>query len=153
MEISENVVSMAGKLLTAEEILAADDLTHIDVPVPEWTPGYIEGADVEIGHADHVAVRNVRLRVMTADEAIIFATSTQSGDAGKRNELVVTLIAACAIDENGDQLFSQEQVDGLKKKSFVVYQRLQDAVLLLNGFADEDDAADTEKKDSENPAG
>ena len=144
MEI-ENVVSMTGKLLTAEEILAADDLTHTDVPVPEWTPGYIEGGELE--------ARSVRLRVMTADEAIVFATSTQSGDAGERNELVVTLIAACAIDENGERLFSQEQVGALKKKSFVVYQRLQEAVLLLNGFADEDDAADTEKKGSENPAG
>jgi hypothetical protein len=137
-----DVISMDAKqgLLSAEEILAADDLRHTDVPVPEWTPGYIEGGDVE--------PRAVRLRVLQADEAIDFATSLQGADAGVKNELVISLIAVCAIDENGDRLFAEDQVAGLRKKSFSVYQRLQNAVLILNGFADEEKAIEAEKKDS-----
>ena len=49
-------------LLSAEEILGASDLSHVDVEVPEWTPGWAEDNDVE--------PRKIRLQELSAGEAI-----------------------------------------------------------------------------------
>lgn len=132
-------------LLTAEEIIAADDIEYRDVPVPEWTPGYVKGGDVE--------PRCVRLRTMTAAEAIEFATEFSSLDQAGRNAVIIVMIAKCAVDAEGNPLFSEEQVGSLRSKSFPVYNRLQKEVLDLNGFGDEETATEAEKKDSEKAAG
>lgn len=129
------VAVVATGLLTVDEILAIDDITHIDVPIPEWTPGYVDGG----------IARAIRIRCMTADEAMVFAES--QADEVLRRDTMVRLIQQCAVNEDGTSVFGAGHVDALRQKSFVVFNRLQKAILKLNGFTDDEDPVEAEKKD------
>lgn len=113
-------------LLTAEEILGADDMSHVDVPVPEWTPNYVDGDEP----------RKLRIQVMSAAGAIRFAEA--QGDQEKARDAMVRMVVECAVDDNGVRIFTEEQIVQLREKSFAVFQRLQEAALVLNGFATND---------------
>lgn len=128
------VVVAATGLLSADEILAADDLDYEDVPIPEWTPGYRPGdasSDEPL-----VAVRCVRLRVMTGEEAIQFTEDQENAETAR--DTMIRLVATCAVDERNEPLFTRDQVVALSAKSFPVFKRLQRATLLLNGLATEE---------------
>jgi hypothetical protein len=133
-------VAPATGLLSAAEILAADDLDFEDVPIPEWTPGYVAGAPDE----ENPEPRSVRLRVMTGDEAIQF--TEEQDDPALARDTMIRLVATCAVDENGEQLFSPGEVARLKSKSFPIFKRLQRVAMLLNGLAEESDPEE-EKND------
>lgn len=124
-------------LLSAEDILGSADLAYVDVPVPEWTPGWSPRPG-----ADFVA-RKIRLRVMDGDEALAFADA-QADETLSRTTLI-RLVCTSAIGADGQRLFSEDDMTALMKKSFVVYKRLQDTALILNGFAEEDEALEKEK--------
>lgn len=100
---------MGSKILSAAEILAADDLQTVDVEVPEW--GGV-----------------VRLRSLTGEEIskIIDATSQRGADRA------LQIVALCAIDEKGATLFTSEQLADLQKKNLKVLLRLQTAAMRLN---------------------
>lgn len=126
------VISDPTGLLTAAEILAGTDVTRlesIEVEVGEWTPGWTPDNDVE--------ARKVRLRVMTGDEAMVFAADQIK--PGKKNAMM-RLICTCAVNEDSRAIFTQAQLKEIGGLSFGVLQRLQNAALILNGFAEEDDA-------------
>lgn len=137
-------VASASGLLSADEILAGTDpsrLEYIDVPVPEWTPGY---GDPKAGD---IKPKKVRLRVMTGDEAMEFADHQQAlsvplqpGQPKPKRDSMIRLVCQCAVDNDGNPLFTEAQLTQLGGLSFAVLQRLQDAALVLNGFAKEDDA-------------
>src|ERR1044071_3879213 len=111
---------MAEKNLTAAEILASDDLETADMEIPEWKG-------------------TVRFRVMTADEAIKFQDTLNT--PSKKNAWV-KILASCAVDANGERLFTDKEMDALKQKSTAVFLRMQRFLLKLNGFtADAEDAA------------
>lgn len=130
-----------GALLTADQVLANADpkrLEYVDVAVPEWTPA---GADEPL---------KIRLRVMTADEAIEFAqhqaalnAPRQPGQAPPKQDAIQRLVCKCAVDEDGNPIFNEQQLEQLGGLSFAVLQRLQDKALVLNGFAEEDDAQES----------
>lgn len=130
-------------ILSAAEILAHTDastLEYVDVPVPEWTP------------ADCEEPMKVRLRVMTGEEAIEFAehqaalnAPMQPGQARPKRDAIMRLVCQCAVDEEGQPLFTRAQLEELGKLSFAVLQRLQDKALVLNGFAEEDVAQEAAK--------
>jgi hypothetical protein len=100
---------VGSKILSAAEILAADDLQTVDVEVPEW--GGV-----------------VRLRSLTGEEIskIIDATSQRGADRA------LQIVALCAIDEKGATLFTSEQLADLQKKNLKVLLRLQTAAMRLN---------------------
>ncbi len=117
-------------LLTAEDILGSEDLDYVDVEVLEWTPGYKPGGRV-------VKARKIRLQVMSANQAMGFAAEQK--DDAKRRAAMIRLVRDCAVNENGERLFTTDQLDALLKKNFRVFQLLQDHAMVLNGFATEDD--------------
>lgn len=104
-----------SRILSFDDILAADDLDVRIVPIPEWKG-------------------SVRLRVLSAAEAIEFQKKMKQAD--KKQEAWIEIFALCAIDESGRRLFSAErQIVLLKKKSTAVFMRLQRVLLEMNAFA------------------
>ena len=73
-------------LLTAPEILAADDRQVIDVKVPEWGG-------------------TVRLMELSGGEAIDFTESLQGDKNSKaRNMAIINIVKLCVVDEKGAPL-------------------------------------------------
>lgn len=112
-------------ILNRDAILAASDLTTVDVDVPEW--GGI-----------------VRLRVMTGAERDSFSSSLIGPDGQPDPEgYRVKLIARCAIGEDGARLFTDGEVALLQGKSAAALDRLFDAAEKLNAVGNADvDAAE-----------
>lgn len=105
--------------LTADQILAADDLGLLKVNVKEW------GGEVFI-------------RVMTVGELDAY----QKEWVGKRETGVdnfrTKFLARCLCDESGARLFSDEQIEQLAGKSAKVVGRLFDKAAAHNAITDKD---------------
>lgn len=105
--------------LTADQILAADDLGLLKVHVKEW------GGDVFI-------------RVMTVGELDAY----QKEWVGKRETGVdnfrAKFLARCLCDEQGQRLFSDEQIEKLASKSAKVVSKLFDKAAAHNAITDKD---------------
>jgi hypothetical protein len=108
--------SKAKQFLTREEVFAVEDTQHIDVEIPEWGGKYI------------------RLRSLTAAEAITFAEETAASGENLRKS-AVRIVVLTAIDQNGGALFLREDLEAVKGKNFKAMLRLQEAALKLNGIA------------------
>ena len=110
-------------LLSADQILAADDRKYEVVSVPEW------GGDV-------------RLRSLSGTELDEFENSMERIVGNKvlrdvRNARA-KLIAMSAVDESGQPLFTKAHVIKLGSKSSAALQRLFDAVQRLSGITEKD---------------
>jgi hypothetical protein len=105
--------------LTAEQILAADDLGLLKVNVKEW------GGEVYI-------------RVMTVGELDAY----QREWVGKRETGVenfrTKFLAKCLCDQAGQRLFTDEQIDKLAEKSAKVVSRLFDKAAAHNAITEKD---------------
>ena len=105
--------------LTAEQILAADDLGLVKVNVKEW------GGDVFI-------------RVMTVGELDGYqqewAANKQTGVDNFRSKF----LARCLCDEQGNRLFSDEQIAKLAGKSAKVVSKLFDKAMKHNAMSESD---------------
>lgn len=105
--------------LTAEQILAADDLGLLKVNVKEW------GGEVFI-------------RVMTVGELDAY----QREWVGKRETGVenfrTKFLAKCLCDQAGQRLFTDEQIDKLAEKSAKVIGRLFDKAAAHNAITEQD---------------
>lgn len=109
---------MSEKILTKADILAADDLKKERLSVPEW------GGDVYI-------------RVMSGLERDAYeewAIKSQSSLKGIRGRIA----ALCLVDENGNRLFTDADVDDLSKKSAAALERIVGAVMKLNAVSQKD---------------
>lgn len=104
---------MSKKILSAAEILAASDITPIEVEVPEWGG-------------------TVRLRPLSAAEALAFTNSMT-----KTTNDSVRLLALSAVDEAGKTIFTDKDIERLSQKALKPIMRLQDAALELNGLKKE----------------
>ena len=102
--------------LTAEMILAADDITYEDVEVPEWGGG------------------KVRLRLLNATASVHFQGQLETN----RKEASLELLRASVVDPvTGLRLFQNaDAFKALHKKSMKVIRRLSDKCLELNGLLD-----------------
>lgn len=103
-------------LLTRDAILTAQDLTHEDVPVPEWGG-------------------TVRVRTLTGAERDTLGASMVDADgnpdlAGYR----VRLVAASVVDEAGARLFGAADAAALGAKSAIALDRVAAAVERINGM-------------------
>ena len=105
--------------LTADQILAADDLGLLKVNVKEW------GGEVYI-------------RVMTVGELDAY----QREWVGKRDTGVenfrTKFLARCLCDQAGQRLFSDEQIESLAAKSAKVVGRLFDKAAAHNAITEKD---------------
>jgi hypothetical protein len=105
--------------LTAEQIIAANDLGMVKVTVKEW------GGDVY-------------LRVMTVGER----DSWEREWIGKRETGIENFrakyLARCLCDEAGNRLFTDDQIDLLAKKSARTISPLFDKALEVNSMSDKD---------------
>ena len=110
-------------LLTKSAILAANDLKTQDVDVPEW------------GGA-------VRVRAFSGRERDAFEASLVRGD-GKDRKVDLTnmrarLVALSVVDEAGQRLFTDEEVDLLGAKSGAALDRVFAVAQELNGLSGAD---------------
>lgn len=103
-------------LLTKAAILAAEDLKHEDVPVQEWGG-------------------TVRVRTMTGTQREAFGASLMVDGKSDMGTFRVKLVVACVVGEDGEQLFTPEDVEALSLKSGAALERVFSAASKLNGMA------------------
>ena len=111
----EEVVQEEKKMLSAQEILDAEDIVETVVYVPEWKG-------------------SVRLRSMTAAEAEAFVREVE---VAKDKHGAARVLAWSAVDDEGNKLFTAEDIEKLRAKSFGAIVRLQKEALRINGMEDE----------------
>ena len=104
-------------MLSRDDILKANDLKTVDIEVPEW-----DGT--------------VRLRVVTSKERHRFQSDIAKAKDGIPPDFMEKFLVACAVDEKGNQLFSDEDVQTLRNKSAVVLTKLFNEAAALNGMTD-----------------
>lgn len=102
-------------LLNKAAIIAASDLAHEDVPVKEWGG-------------------TVRVRTMTGIERDEFRTAIASEDGIPVGKFSAALLAATLIDENGDRLFSVDDLAALQAKSASSLDGPAAVAMRLNGL-------------------
>lgn len=110
-------------LLSRTAILEADDRKYETVACPEWSG-------------------DVRLRSITGTQRDAYEQSLmQSSGSDRRMNLRnarVKLIVLCAVDEDGRQLFSTDDLAQLGRKNAAPIDRLFDACRKLSGMSEQD---------------
>lgn len=117
-----------GKLLTANEIIAAKDLAEERVDVPEW--------------GGEVILRSLSAFDRESVEAETTTTETTFDSDGRMRFLPhidqvkarAKFLARAIVDENGNRIFDDSQMEGLAKKSNVVIARLYLRAQELSGM-------------------
>lgn len=105
--------------LKRDEILAAKDLPYEDVDVPEW------GGVVRMQGLTVAGKRELE-RIAIEDGKNAFL------------DLKTEIVALCAVDENGKQLFVVDDIQALNEKSAVVVERLFRSAMKLNALVKKD---------------
>ncbi|KPL27960.1 MAG: hypothetical protein AMJ72_05845 [Acidithiobacillales bacterium SM1_46] len=102
-------------ILSKEQILQADDLRREQVVVPDW-----DGS--------------VFVQTMTGIDRDAFELSlTKDGKASIEN-MRAKLCARTIVDENGNRLFTEDDVEALGKKSGTALDRIFEVAQRLNGI-------------------
>lgn len=112
-----------SKFLCRDDILTANDLPTADVYVDEWGG-------------------TVRLRTLKASERDAFESSLVEKNGLPNTGMAnfrARLIALCAIDENGDQLFTQADVLRLSHKGAPAIAKLYDVAVKMAGMSKADE--------------
>jgi len=103
-------------MLSAEQILAKNDLKTKKLKIDEW------GGEVIITEFN-AAERQKHTE--------IFGKEGLSSD-----EVIARVVALGLVAEDGSRLFTEEQVEGLRKKSAVVLERIVKEILTINGLGE-----------------
>ncbi|MEU7617185.1 hypothetical protein AB0B27_13975 [Micromonospora rifamycinica] len=110
-------------LLTRDQILSAEDILTEDVEVPEWGG-------------------TVRVKGMSGAERDHFEAGSLKGKGKNRDvnlaNLRARLVAASCVDEHGQRLFRQIDIEALGRKSAAALGRVYDVAQRLAGLTDED---------------
>jgi len=101
-------------LLSKSAILAASDLKHEDVQVPQWGG-------------------TVRVRTMTGIERDEFRTAIASEGGIPVGQFSAALLAATIVDESGARLFTAEDMAALQAKSAASLDAPAAVAMRLNG--------------------
>lgn len=119
-------------LLSADQIINADDRAHEDVAVPEW------GGEVRV----------IGLSGTDRDAYEAAMVDAKGKPATQRlQNFRSKLVAKCLVDETGARLFTDDKVKALGAKNGAVIDRLFDTARRLSGMSQ--DAVDEGKDDSE----
>jgi hypothetical protein len=105
-------------ILSREQILAAQDLRREKVAVPEW------GGDVFVKALTGLERDGFDMSLIGADR--------KADLLGARAKLAVR----CIVDENGERLFSDDDVPHLAAKSATALERIGRVAQRLNGMGD-----------------
>jgi len=112
-----------AKRLTREEILNAQDMRTETVHVPEW------GGEIIV-------------RTLRGDEYEHYEESLLSGRGRSRHviygEIRAKLLVACIVNENGNRVFTEKDIDALKSKSAAALDRVWTVAQRLSGLSAED---------------
>lgn len=112
-----------ANLLSKDLILGLDDSQYEDVYIPEWN-----------GH--------VRVRGLNGTERDAFEASVVIGKGGNKDVNILNirakLVVKACIDENGQRLFSDQDVQALGQKSAVALNRLFAVAQRLSGLTEAD---------------
>lgn len=106
------------KVLSRDEILAAVDaraLETAEVDVPEWGG-------------------TVLVRLMNANDV----ERTGLADGERDASMFPKVIAACVVDEEGNPMFSPDDVAALARVDMMVAARVFAEIMRVNGLADEE---------------
>jgi hypothetical protein len=118
-KMSEENVSLEvedeDELLTAEDLLATSPFRFVDVDL-----------------RDYGFKGSIRIREFSADEALNFFKK----HGGSDQETMIHLVAKCAVDRKGTNLFTPDQVKRLREKSFAIFVKIQNEAMVLNGMKD-----------------
>ncbi len=106
-------------LLTADQILQADDSPTEIVSVPEW------GGEVKV-------------RTLNGRERDVFEASVNDGKQTNFANIRARLVSLSVCDEKGDRIFSDAQVDILGKRSAKALDRVFAVAQRLSGLTKED---------------
>lgn len=109
-------------LLTHDQILGADDRRHEDTPVPEWGG-------------------TVRVRGLTGKERDAFEASLVDKKTGQTSKLAnarARMLVMTLVDDDGNRLFSMEDVSALGAKSAAALERVFAVARRLSGMSDDD---------------
>lgn len=116
-------MSETRKFLSREDILAIDDLPYEDVEVPEW--GGV-----------------VRVRALTGAERDAYEASIvrRKGNKTELNpeNMRAKLVALCVVDEQGNRLFTDKDIELLGRKSAAALDRVFEVAQRLSGLRPED---------------
>ena len=104
------------KILSKEEILAADDLPVEVVPTPEWGG-------------------SVKVRGMSAEERLMYVEWTKGPDGKTDTEKATFYAIILGVIE---PKFSEADIPALKKKSAAVLERISRVWLKLSGIGEEE---------------
>ena len=121
-------------LLSAEQIVKADDRKHEDVHVPEW-----DGT---------VRVRGLSGEDRDAYEAEFVDAKGKPATQRLRN-IRAKLLVKCLVDEDGNRLFADNQAKALGAKNGAVVDRLFDVARRLSGIGQDAVAEGKDDSDSE----
>lgn len=110
-------------ILGKNAILSADDFEYAIVPCPEW------GGDVRVRG------------LSAADQAYIAKLSNQD----KKEVLALNVFIRGVVDENGERIFTNADMDELKKRSFAVIERVVKKISELTSKGDADTIDDLKK--------
>jgi len=112
---------MPQTLLSAAQIIAAEDLSHEDLEISEWGG-------------------TIRLQQMTAEESIAFTKELKEVNATYGYDVgMFLMLIHSARDLKGNRIFTVDDLPALKKKSIAVLMHLQRKALALNraGYSEE----------------
>lgn len=105
-------------ILSKAAILAASDKKMIDIDVPEWGG-------------------TVKIRVMTGTERDRFESEFVAGN--KSVDMVRSkMVAKCLCDEEGNRLFTEQDIPALGEKSAAVLDKLFTVCMKHNRFTKDD---------------
>lgn len=110
-------------LLTRDQILAADDLKRETLEVPEW--------------GGEVIVRSLTGTERDAFEDSVVKQRGNSRELNLRNARA-RLVSLSLIDEAGNKLFTDKDVDLLGRKSAAALDRVFAAAQRLSGLTEQD---------------
>lgn len=121
------------KVLTADQILSAEDSDLRPVQVPEWK-------DPKTG-ADTIYLRTMSAKERDAWEADSIENRQKFEGKPLRMQLQnmrARFLARCICDQNGKLLFNEKQIEKFGDKSSLVLSRLWNEASSMNGLNKED---------------
>ncbi len=115
-----------GKYLTVEAILAAEDFQYADVECPEWN-----GV--------------VRVRSLSGGQRSIITQRVRDKETDDLEELLTVM---GVVNEDGVRIFTNKDIDVLKKKSSAPVFRIAKKIMEISGIGNAADAVEDAKKNS-----
>lgn len=115
-----------SKYLTAETILNAEDFRYEDVECPEWGG-------------------TVRVRSLSGGQRSVITQRAQDKATEDLEELLVVM--GC-VDETGNRIFTNKDIDKLKKKSNTPISRISKKIMKLSGIGNAGEMVEDAKKNS-----